>query len=80
VIKTEDDGTVFEEWLRCAKLTNDPEGDFVYDMRRDPDRPATFTSLKAVRAYVGFKSGYDRLVLASVPGAWRRYKAWRKRR
>jgi hypothetical protein len=41
--------TPFEEWLQCADVTNDAEGDLVYDMRRDPDRPPTFTSLKALR-------------------------------
>jgi hypothetical protein len=72
--------TPFEEWLKQAKVTNDPEGDLVTDMRRDPDRPPTFTSLKALRSYVGFKSHYDTTVLASVPGAWRRYRAWCSRR
>jgi phytoene dehydrogenase-like protein len=46
----------FAEWLKCARVTDDPEGDLVADMRRDPDRPRTFTSLKALRGYIGFKS------------------------
>lgn len=69
----------FADWLKSAKVTDDPEGDLVHDMRRDPDRPPTFTSLRALRRYVGFKSHYDAAVLASVPGTWRRYQAWRKR-
>ena len=69
----------FADWLKYAKVTDDPEGDLVYDMRRDPDRPPTFTSLKALRRYIGFKSHYDPAVLAAVPGAWRRYRAWRER-
>jgi hypothetical protein len=64
----------FAEWLERARVTDDPEGDLVADMRRDPDRPRTFTSLKALRGYIGFKSHYDPAVLASVPGAWRRYR------
>jgi hypothetical protein len=49
----------FADWLKSAKVTDDPEGDLVYDLRRDPDRPPTFTSLRALRRYVGFKSRYD---------------------
>src|SRR5262245_11854784 len=42
----------FAEWLKCARVTDDPEGDFIADMRRDPDRPQTFTSMRSVRNYV----------------------------
>jgi len=72
--------TLFEEWLKQAEVTDDPEGDLISDMRADPDRPATFDSLEALRSYVGFKNHHDREVLASVPGAWRRYEAWCSRR
>jgi hypothetical protein len=72
--------TPFEEWLERAKITDDPEGDFVYDMRRDPHRPTTFASLESMLFYVGSKSNYDTAVLASVPGAWQRYRAWCRQR
>jgi hypothetical protein len=69
----------FAEWLERARVTDDPEGDFVADMRADmrinSDRPQTFTSLRALRCYVSLRGG-DREVLAAVSAAWRRYRRW----
>jgi hypothetical protein len=77
-------GLIFSAWLERARVTEDREGNhydmdrFMYDLRHDPDLPPTFASLKALRSYVGFKSGYDRDVLACAAFAWRRYKAWQR--
>lgn len=57
-------------WLKRARITNDPVGDLIGDMRTDPDIPRLFPNLKSMRDYVSIKSKGDRLIMAAVPGAW----------
>lgn len=64
--------------LERARITDDPEGDLITDMRTEPDIPE-FPDLKSMRDYVRFKRMGDRLILAAVPGAWRRYRSWMDR-
>jgi hypothetical protein len=64
------------EWLAVARITNDPEGDLIADMRTDRDIPGLFGNLKAMHDYVSFKSRGDPKILAAVPGVWRRYRRW----
>jgi hypothetical protein len=68
----------FAEWLEHARVTDDPEGDLVTDMRTERELP-NFTSFESMHSYVRFKSNGDRAVLAAVPGVWRRYEAWCRR-
>jgi hypothetical protein len=63
-------------WLRRAKVTDDPEGDLIADMRTDLDIPHLFPTFKHMRDYVSRKSRGDPLILAAVPGVWRRYRKW----
>jgi len=63
------------QWLKRAKITDDPEGDLIADMRTDPDIPHLFINRKRMRDYVRFKAG-DPAILAAVPGVWRRYRKW----
>jgi hypothetical protein len=70
--------TTFGAWLAAARVTNDPEGDFVADARRDPTFPETITSMRAMRGYL-LRKGACREALAVVPGVWRRYEQWLNR-
>jgi uncharacterized protein YozE (UPF0346 family) len=69
----------FAEWLAVARITDDPEGDFVEDARRDPTFPEDFPDAEAVRWYLR-RHGACREALAVVPRVWRRYQAWLERR
>ena len=63
-------------WLKNAEVTDDPEGDLIADMRADPDILHHFWGLKQMRRYVWLKSRGDKLIMAAVPGVWRRYRKW----
>jgi hypothetical protein len=67
-------------WLKQARITDEPEGDLVTDMRTDPEIPHHFPTLKRMRDYVRLKSRGDRLIMAAVPGVWRRYRKWIRER
>jgi hypothetical protein len=66
-------------WLAHARITNDPEGDLVADMRRElrrgADMPPVFHNRQELRSYLHSK-GACAEALAVVPGVWRRYRAW----
>jgi hypothetical protein len=70
--------TTFRAWLTVARVTNDPEGDFVADARRDPSFPEAVPDIKAMRGYL-LRKGACREALAVVPGVWRRYERWLNR-
>jgi hypothetical protein len=52
----------FRAWLAVARVTDDPEGDFVEDA-------------KALKDYVRGK-GACREAVRTVPRVWRRYEQW----
>jgi uncharacterized protein YozE (UPF0346 family) len=70
--------TTFRAWLTIARVTNDPEGDFVADARRDPTFPEAVPDIKAMRGYL-LRQGACREALATVPRVWRRYERWLER-
>jgi hypothetical protein len=63
------------EWLAGARVTNDPAGDLISRMKKDPRVPGSFESIDDVRTYVR-THGESRVALAAVPVVWRRYKQW----
>ena len=65
-------------WLEAARITCDPQGDVIADMRDDPDVPALFVNIKEMRHYLHSKGARPE-ALAAVPGVWRRYTSWLKR-
>jgi YozE SAM-like fold len=64
-----------KNWLAVTRITEDPAGDLIADMRTDPNIPHLFSSRDAMRDYVRSK-GACRQALAAVPIVWRRYKSW----
>lgn len=64
------------DWLRCAPITDDPEGDFVADARRDPDFPKSVDGPHQLRAYLRSKGACPEAIEA-VPDVWWRYVQWR---
>jgi hypothetical protein len=68
----------FSAWLKVARVTDNPEGDFVQDARQDPTFPEDFPDAEAVRWYL-YRKGACREALAVVPHLWRRYQHWLER-
>jgi hypothetical protein len=62
-------------FLRRARVTDDPVGDLISDMRRDPHVPRLFGGLRDLRAYLRSRGACPE-ALAAVPGFHRRYRAW----
>lgn len=66
-------------WLSRARITDDPEGDLIADMRaelrRGADIPGLFPNVAAMRAYLRSRGACPE-ALAAVPGVWRRYRKW----
>ena len=67
-------------FIRAARVTDDPVGDFISDMRGERHVPA-FKSSAEVRSFLRFR-GACRGASTTVPYFWQRYKRWvaRKRR
>jgi hypothetical protein len=65
-------------WLEHAQVTDDPEGDFVRDARRDPNLP-DFKSLSHMRRYLRTQNACPEAI-ALAPTMWRRLSRWRDRR
>jgi hypothetical protein len=64
-----------KNWLAATRVTDDPMGDLITDMRSDPDIPHLFKNIDALRDYLRSK-GACREALAVVPRVWRRYRDW----
>jgi hypothetical protein len=67
--------TATREWLAKTRTTDDPAGDLIEDMRRDPRLPPLFPNINSMRIYLQ-TSGACREALQAVPIVWRRYKRW----
>jgi hypothetical protein len=71
--------SIIAAWLSCARVTDNPEGDLIADMRaelrRGADMPGSFRNIVEMRGYLRSR-GACREVLAAVPGVWRRYRNW----
>lgn len=59
------------EWALAARITDDPIGDLIGDLRHDRDLPFLFRNIDAMRAHLRNR-GACREALAAVPSAWRR--------
>jgi YozE SAM-like fold len=59
-----------KNWLASARITDDPMGDLIADMRRDPNIPSLFKNIDAMRDYLRTK-GACREAIAVVPKLWR---------
>lgn len=76
--KTEADS--FSAWLRVARITDDPVGDFIRDAKADRKLPKDFRDGKKLLSYLENRS--PRVcaeALYCVPHVWLRYKRWRAR-
>jgi hypothetical protein len=75
--------TPVQRWLGAARVTDDPAGDLIADMRRDmlarPDEfPRLFGGVRSMRAHLE-KRNASVEAHAAVPVVWRRYRAWLNR-
>jgi hypothetical protein len=68
----------FVVWLDVVRLTDDPEGDLVFDLRRDRQLPPAISSLTDLRSHMRSR-GACREALEAAPGVWGRYFAWWRR-
>jgi hypothetical protein len=64
-----DEKNFVKAWLAKARITENPEGDLIADMRRDKDIPRTFPSLDAMRTYLMHKNAPARWMLFHVFGS-----------
>jgi hypothetical protein len=62
-----------ERWLRVARVTDDPAGDLIADMRADRRLPALFPG--SMRAYLKSLNACSG-ALEAVPIVWRRYQSF----
>jgi len=66
----------FKDWIATARITDDPEGDFVEDMRsdiRNAKTSADFSDIAHLRRYLLLR-GACQGAMEAVPGVWRRYR------
>jgi len=61
----------FRDWLRTARVTRDPAGDFIGDAREDPTFPDARTKAEVLRYLRDCRACDGALAGARV--AWRRY-------
>jgi hypothetical protein len=68
---------VFNDWLKHAKVTDDPAGDLIGDAKQDSRFPASIETLDVFKTYLAVRGGS-----AALPHAgevWRRFERWRAR-
>jgi hypothetical protein len=71
--------TTTEQWLRQARITDDPAGDLIADLRRD-HAVKRFPNIATMRGFVRSRNVVCPQALAAVPIVWRRYRKWLGRR
>ena len=71
-------GNSIKQWLASARVTDNPVGDLIVDMRTEKDLPNRFRNIGEMRGFLRRK-GACREALATVPAAWRRYSRWQAR-
>jgi hypothetical protein len=66
-------------WLRRVRITDDPAGDLIGDMRQQMlsgfELPRVFANIGAMRAYLRDR-GASSQALDAVPEVWSRYRRW----
>lgn len=69
-------------WLTRARITDDPEGDLIEDMRSDMRLgvpiPRLFANAEEMHCYLVSRGACSE-ALACVPRVWRRYRQWMDR-
>jgi hypothetical protein len=66
---------VTKSWLEKSHITDDPAGDLMSDMRRDPTLPTFFRNIREMRAYLVSRGACPE-ALQALPVVWRRYSSW----
>jgi hypothetical protein len=66
---------VTKTWLAKSRITDDPAGDLMADMRRDAALPPLFRNIREMRAYLVSRGGCPE-ALQAIPVVWRRYSSW----
>jgi hypothetical protein len=61
------------QWLARARITDNPEGDLIADMRADPDIPPLFHNIDEMRGYLARK-GACIPAMEAVRKVWPRYR------
>lgn len=63
-------------WLASARVTDDPAGDLIADMRREQETmPSIFKNIREMRAYLVSRRACPD-AMEAVPAVWRRYSSW----
>lgn len=65
-------------WLANARITDDPVGDVIADLKRDPNVPRLFHNAEEMRNYIRSRQGC-REAIAAVSAVWKRYRRWQDR-
>lgn len=66
------------EWAHAARITDDPVGDLILDLRGDRGLPFLFKDIDAMRRHL-VAQGACLGALEAVPRAWQRYRSWLNR-
>jgi hypothetical protein len=65
-----------KQWLAHARITDDPAGDLIADMRREQETmPSLFKNIREMRAYLVSRRACPE-ALEAVSTVWRRYSSW----
>jgi hypothetical protein len=67
-----------QRWLAKARITGDPAGDLIADMRRDANLPRLFGNIHEMRRYLQGRGACPEAI-QTVPAVWRRYRSWMDR-
>ena len=70
------DSSPWRQWLAAAKVTDDPEGDFIVDSRDDARMP-DITTKAELRQYLRTRQACQE-AMDAVPEVWRRFEQWRR--
>jgi hypothetical protein len=68
----------FKEYIQDRKVTNNPAGDFIYDVQRDPHFPENIETLEQVEAYLWTRCASDEAI-AAAKRVWRQYSRHQRR-
>jgi len=65
----------FSDFLKQAKVTDNPTGDLIGDLKLDRTRPDDFASPARLRGHMHLRSACPE-ALRMVPAVWKRYQRW----
>ena len=64
----------FKGWLKNAKMSNDPEGDLIYDLKDDSRLPRRIASKEQLASYMRTRRACPE-ALEALDEVWRRFEA-----